>query len=74
MREQIKNRLESLAAEYRTGQKMLAELEERQASVKLTLTRISGAIQVLEELLQENDPAAETTENGAANADRRAAA
>jgi predicted nuclease with TOPRIM domain len=74
MREQIKNRLESLAAEYRTGQKMLAELEERQASVKLTLTRISGAIQVLEELLQENDPATETTENGAANADRRAAA
>jgi predicted nuclease with TOPRIM domain len=74
MREQIKNRLESLAAEYRTGQKMLAELEGREASVKLTLTRISGAIQVLEELLQENDPATETTENGAANADRRAAA
>ena len=47
MREQIKNRLESLAAEYRTGQQMLAELEERQASVKLTLTRISGAIRRL---------------------------
>jgi hypothetical protein len=73
MREQIKNRLESLAAEYRSGQQMLAELQEREASVKLTLTRISGAIQVLEELLQENDPAAETTEI-AANADRRAAA
>jgi hypothetical protein len=73
MREQIKNRIESLAAEYRTGQKMLAELEGRQASVKLTLTRISGAIQVLEELIQENDSAAETTET-AANADRRAAA
>ena len=73
MREQIKNRIESLAAEYRTGQKMLAELEEREAGVKLTLTRISGAIQVLEELLQENDPAAETTEI-AANADRKAAA
>jgi hypothetical protein len=73
MREQIKNRLESLAAEYRTGQKMLAELQERQASMKLILTRISGAIQVCEELLQENDPAAETTET-ATNADRRAAA
>ena len=73
MREQIKNRIESLAVEYRTGQKMLAELEEREASVKLTLTRISGAIQVLEELLQENDPAAETTET-ATSADRRAAA
>ena len=53
MREQIKNRIESLAAEYRTGQQVLAELEGREASVKLTLTRISGAIQVLEELLQE---------------------
>lgn len=73
MREQIKNRIESLAAEYRTGQQVLAELEGREASVKLTLTRISGAIQVLEELLQEIDPAG-TTVNGAANADRRAAA
>ena len=73
MREQIKNRIEALAAEYRTGQQMLAELEGREASVKLTLTRISGAIQVLEELLQENDPAAKTTET-ASNRDRRAAA
>jgi hypothetical protein len=73
MREQIKNRIESLAAEYRTGQEVLAELQGREASVKLTLTRISGAIQVLEELLQENDPAAATTET-ATNADRRVAA
>jgi predicted nuclease with TOPRIM domain len=73
MREQIKNRIESLAAEYRTGQEVLAELQGREASVKLTLTRISGAIQVLEELLQEHDPAAETTET-ATNADRRVAA
>ena len=64
MTEQIKTRIESLRAEYRTGQEMLAEL---------TLTRISGAIQVLEELLQENTPAAETTEI-AANAERKAAA
>jgi len=73
MKEQIKNRIESLRMEYRTGQEVLAELEGREASVKLTLTRISGAIQVLEELLQENDLAAETTET-ASNADRRAAA
>ncbi len=58
MREQVKNRIESLRAEYRTGQEILAELEGRQAGLKLTLTRISGAIQVLEELLQENDSAA----------------
>ncbi len=73
MKEQIKNRIESLRLEYRTGQEVLAELEGREASVKLTLTRISGAIQVLEELLQENAPAAETTET-VTNADRRAAA
>ena len=73
MTEQIKTRMESLRAEYRTGQEMLAELEGRQAGLKMTLTRISGAIQVLEELLQENTPAAETTEI-AANAERKAAA
>jgi predicted nuclease with TOPRIM domain len=73
MTEQIKTRIESLRAEYRTGQEMLAELEGREAGLKMTLTRISGAIQVLEELLQENTPAAETTEI-AANAERKAAA
>ena len=73
MREQIKNRLESLAAEYRTGQKMLAELEGRQAGLKITLARISGAIQVLEELLQENNSTVESTQS-AANAEQRAAA
>ena len=71
MREQIKNRIESLRTEYRSGQEMLAELEAREAGLKLTLTRISGAIQVLEELLQENQSAA-TTET--ANAGRKAAA
>ena len=73
MREQINKRIESLRAEYRTGQEILAELEAREAGLKLTLTRISGAIQVLEELLQENESAAATTET-AANAERKAAA
>jgi predicted nuclease with TOPRIM domain len=72
VREQINKRIESLRAEYRTGQEILAELEAREAGLKLTLTRISGAIQVLEELLQENESAA-TTET-AANAERKAAA
>jgi predicted nuclease with TOPRIM domain len=73
VREQINKRIESLRAEYRTGQEILAELEAREAGLKLTLTRISGAIQVLEELLQENESAAATTET-AANAERKAAA
>ena len=72
MREQIKNRIASLRAEYRTGQEILAELEAREAGLKLTLTRISGAIQVLEELLHDNNPA-EAAQH-AANAERKAAA
>ena len=73
MREQIRNRIESLRAEDRTGQEMFAELEERQAGLKITLTRISGAIQVLEELLQEDNSTAENTQP-AATAEQKAAA
>ena len=73
MKEQIRNRIESLRTEYRTGQEMLAEMQGRQASLKITMTRISGAIQVLEELLQENDSDAATTKP-AASGERRAAA
>ena len=63
MREQIEQRIESLRAEYRAGQEMLAEMEGRQASLKITLTRMSGAIQVLEELLQGSNSDAETTKH-----------
>lgn len=51
MREQLENRLKELKTEFEEGQKMLADLEAKQASLKTTLLRISGAIQVLEELL-----------------------
>ena len=64
MREQIKNRIESLRAEYRTGQEMLAELEGREVGLKLTLTRISGAIQVLEELLTDAHELTPAAANG----------
>lgn len=47
----IENRLHELKAEYESGQKMLVDLEKRQAELHQTLLRISGAIQVLEELL-----------------------
>jgi len=65
MREQIRSRIESLRVEYRTGQEMLADLEGRQAGLKVTLTRISGAIQVLEELLHGSDPDAATAKTAA---------
>ncbi|NEO10723.1 hypothetical protein, partial [Moorena sp. SIO3I8] len=44
-------RLKSLKSEYEAGQKMLAELEAKQANLRETLLRISGAIQVIEETL-----------------------
>ena len=51
MRGQLAQRLQQLKAEFDTGQKMLAGLEQKRANLEQTLLRISGAIQVLEELL-----------------------
>lgn len=51
MREQVETRIENLRAEYRAGQEMLVHLEQRRADLQVTLARISGAIQVLQELL-----------------------
>ena len=56
-RKQITQRLEKLQAEYTSGQQMLAELEAKQENLKSTLLRISGAIQVLEQLLAESSEA-----------------
>lgn len=56
MKEQVTLRLSELKKEFESGQKMLAELESKQANMRNTLLRISGAIQVLEEEIakQEN--------------------
>lgn len=51
MNEQLQQRLQSLKTEYEAGQKMLVDLEAKQANLRNTLLRISGAIQVLEEIL-----------------------
>jgi predicted nuclease with TOPRIM domain len=56
MREQLERRLEVLRKEFDTGQSRLRELERHQASLPETQLRISGAIQVLEELLAEASP------------------
>ena len=55
MREQLETRLQALRQEFQAGQQMLAELEAKQANLQQTLLRISGAIQVLEELLGADD-------------------
>ena len=63
MREQIENRLRELRTEFEVGQKVMAELEIRQANLRSTLLRIGGAMQVLEEFLGEKkvDDASLTT-------------
>ena len=51
MEEQIQARLAELQRQFESGQKQLHEHERQQATLRETLLRISGAIQVLEELL-----------------------
>ncbi|REJ58971.1 MAG: hypothetical protein DWQ56_07560 [Microcystis aeruginosa DA14] len=55
MKEQIKERIQQLKAEYESGQKMLADLETQESNLRTTMLRISGAIQVLEELLAKTE-------------------
>jgi predicted nuclease with TOPRIM domain len=47
----LRQRLEALQAEYTKGQQTLQQLESQIASVRATLLRISGAVQVLQEAL-----------------------
>jgi prefoldin subunit 5 len=61
MREQLEQRVSELKAELEKGQQMLAELEGKEAELRQTLLRISGAIQVIEELLAAETPTANGT-------------
>ena len=58
----IKERLNTLRNELEVGQKMMAELETKQTKLRDTLLRITGAIQVLEELLEEQDSASNVSD------------
>jgi predicted nuclease with TOPRIM domain len=62
MEVKLEQRLTELRAEYESGQKILediklkiAELEDRKKSLSETLLRISGAIDLLEEVLEEKE-------------------
>ena len=55
MKPQIETRLAELKSEFEAGQKMLADLDTKRAELESTLLRISGAIQVLEELLTKKE-------------------
>jgi uncharacterized coiled-coil protein SlyX len=50
--ERLQARLTELRAEYSKGEQTLADLEAKTANVRATMLRISGAIQVLEELTE----------------------
>ena len=64
MRDQVGQRLAELKSEYQAGQKMLADLDAKQADLRQTLLRISGAVQVLEELLHTEQQASVPDGNG----------
>lgn len=53
MTDQLRARLAELHREYETGQRRLQELMAQEVAVRETMLRISGAIQVLEELAGE---------------------
>ena len=61
MKAKLEKRLQALQNEFEAGQKMLADMEAKQANLRDTLLRLSGAIQVLQEELGQGE------ENGAEN-------
>jgi hypothetical protein len=56
----VTERLKTLEDEYRKGQQMLTELDQRRAEVRDTLLRIAGAIQVLKEFSADQAQVVET--------------
>jgi archaellum component FlaC len=65
MKEKIQRRIAELKEEFESGQKVLAELDEKRERLKEQMLRIAGAIQVLTELEQDGeDEAAKKPEQG----------
>ena len=57
MQEQMQSRLEALKKELETGRDALEKVEQQRTYLQQMTLRIAGAIQVLEELLAEDQPA-----------------
>ncbi len=51
MNDRLEARLKDLREQFAAGQSALAELNRKQDELRSTMLRISGAIQVLEELI-----------------------
>jgi len=60
VRGELERRLTELRSEFETGRRLEADLQARLSEVSQTVLRVSGAIQVLEELLS-----ADASRNGA---------
>jgi DNA transposition AAA+ family ATPase len=61
MKDQLENRLSDLKKEFEEGQRMLSELDSRRDTLRQTMLRISGAIQVLEEILNNQQAEPQTS-------------
>lgn len=55
-RDELSARLEDLRAEFEKGKELRADLAAQQEELHAKMLRISGGIQVLEELLAEPEP------------------
>jgi predicted nuclease with TOPRIM domain len=69
MRDKLMSRLEQLKTEFQSGQTKLQDLDTQQSRLRETLLRISGAIQVLEEMLQPAKPNEEPAPQGSSRAE-----
>jgi prefoldin subunit 5 len=63
MKDQTEQRLQELRSEFKIGEAQLEQLDRRRAQLRDTLLRISGAIQVLEELLNLEQQHSQELEN-----------
>jgi len=64
----VTNRLEELKRELEKGRKRLEALDRERQELRDTMLRISGAIQVVEELLSQQSPANPQSELAPVNA------
>ncbi len=72
MKTKLEKRLQELQNEFEAGQKMLADMEAKQANLRDTLLRLSGAIQVLQEELGQGEEKNGSAQNGQSAAEPRA--
>ena len=71
MKDTIEARYNELRAEHERGTTMLAQMDKEREALAQTLQRITGAVQVLGELLRDNAAQTEAPTEGGEHADNR---